>query len=123
MMRCRCVAATVCLLICSIVATAQQRPPRFASHPPVRPLPEASRRPPPDGTLRSVDAARGDDQAEGSRERPWRTLPHAIARLQPRDTLYLRGGTYYETVTLSLRGTAEKPITIRSFPGELAVID
>ena len=43
--------------------------------------------------------------------------------VQPGDTLYLRGGTYYECVTLTVAGTAGKPITIRSYPGEVAILD
>jgi hypothetical protein len=39
------------------------------------------------------------------------------------DTLYLRGGTYRENVAVRIAGRRESPITIRSFPGETAVID
>jgi hypothetical protein len=35
----------------------------------------------------------------------------------------LRGGTYYEHVTARLGGTIAGPITIRAYPGELAVLD
>ena len=42
---------------------------------------------------------------------------------RPGDTLCLRQGTYYESVIIGLRATAEQPITIRSYPGELAIID
>ena len=35
----------------------------------------------------------------------------------------LNGGVYHEHVTVNLAGTAEKPITIRSAPKELAIID
>jgi hypothetical protein len=70
-----------------------------------------------------VDPVKGVDRQEGTREKPWKTLAHAIERLKPGDTLYLRGGTYHEAVTLSRSGTPQKPITIRSYPGELAVLD
>ncbi|HEV7403510.1 MAG TPA: hypothetical protein VGO11_11305, partial [Chthoniobacteraceae bacterium] len=66
---------------------------------------------------------KGDDQQTGSKEKPWKTLDHAVKQLHPGDVLCLRGGTYYESVALRISGTAEKPITIRSFPGELAIID
>jgi len=39
------------------------------------------------------------------------------------DTLYLRGGSYFENIYCAIKGAADKPITIRSYPGELAVID
>src|SRR5439155_1687081 len=43
--------------------------------------------------------------------------------LQAGETLVLRGGVYYETIRCSLSGTPDKPITIRSHPGERAIID
>jgi hypothetical protein len=111
----------------SLLALALLTPPavgaEFDSHPPMRPLPQASKRPAATGPALHVDAAKGDDAADGSATKPWKTLTHAIKQLKPGDTLYLRGGTYYERVTVSAAGTAEKPVTIRSFPGELAVID
>ena len=51
------------------------------------------------------------------------TIQYGVARLKPGDTLYLRGGTYYECVTMAVAGTPEKPITVRSYPGELAILD
>lgn len=77
----------------------------------------------PDGPARFVDPARGDDTSDGSRTQPWKTLSIAVSKLTPGDTLYLRGGTYYDHVRVSVRGTRPKPITIRSLPGELAIID
>lgn len=70
-----------------------------------------------------VDAARGDDTHAGTAQAPWKTLAHALRRLKPGDTLYLRGGIYHEKVSLSRSGTAEAPITIASHPGELAILD
>jgi hypothetical protein len=93
------------------------------SHPPMRPLWVAFARPLTEGPQRFVDAARGDDAAAGTQDAPWKTLAHALRRLEPGDTLYLRGGVYYEKVFLSRSGTAEAPITIASYPGELAVLD
>ncbi|MBX6315184.1 MAG: DUF1565 domain-containing protein [Isosphaeraceae bacterium] len=95
----------------------------YRSHPPMRPLPTAARRGSVAGAKWFVDAARGDDAASGTEQAPWRTLGHALRQLKPGDTLYLRGGTYYENISLSRSGTAEAPITIGSFPGELAVLD
>jgi hypothetical protein len=93
------------------------------SHPPLRPLPEPSDRPPGDGPAFYVDAAGGDDEAAGSREQPWRTVQRGLRQLAPGETLYLRGGTYYEHVDVPRSGEEGRPITLRSFPGELAVID
>ncbi|MCA9116345.1 MAG: hypothetical protein KDA79_14765, partial [Planctomycetaceae bacterium] len=95
----------------------------FASHPPARPLPVAAARPLPEGTVRYVDAARGNDTAAGTEQSPWKTLGHAVSQLHPGETLCLRGGVYYEHCTVQLRGTESRPCIIRSYPGELAVID
>jgi len=93
------------------------------THPPMRPLPTASKRPLSAGPTYFVDAAKGDDQNSGSKEKPWRTIRHALQRLRAGDTLCLRGGTYYEWIIFPRSGEAGKPITLRSFPGEIVVID
>jgi hypothetical protein len=89
----------------------------------MRPLPVATNRALAGGPKLFVDPVRGQDSNAGTAEAPWQTLAHALRRLKPGDTLYLRGGTYYEKVFLSRSGTAERPITIASYPGELAIID
>jgi hypothetical protein len=75
------------------------------------------------GPAHYVDAAKGDDKNDGTESKPWKTVAHAIEQLKPGTTLYLRGGTYYENLTLSTIGTADKPIVIRSHPGEVAILD
>ena len=95
----------------------------FLSHPPLRPLTITSNRPMGKGPAHFVDAAKGDDKSEGTESKPWRTLAHAAGQLKPGETLYLRGGTYYENLTLSTIGTTDKPIVIRSHPGEVAILD
>lgn len=97
--------------------------PTYRSHQAMRPLPVALERPLASGAKLFVDAARGNDGNAGTAQAPWKTLAHALRRLKPGDTLYLRGGTYHEKVFLSRSGTAEAPITIASHPGELAIID
>jgi hypothetical protein len=115
------VAAIGCLLLIGEAALAQSG--KYPSHPPMRPLPAAGNRPLATGAKRFVDAGKGDDAAAGTERTPWRTLSHATRQLAPGDTLYLRGGTYYEKVALTRSGTPEAPITICSYPGELAVLD
>ncbi|MDP6356029.1 MAG: right-handed parallel beta-helix repeat-containing protein, partial [Planctomycetota bacterium] len=61
--------------------------------------------------------------SSGTQQSPWKTITHGFANIQAGDALVLRGGTYYERLYCSAAGTADKPITIRSFPGELAIID
>src|SRR6266545_4765799 len=96
---------------------------KYRSHPPMRPLPVPSKRPLDKGPAYFVDPGKGNDKQNGAQTTPWKTVSHAVKQLKPGDTLYLRGGTYYESVTVAVSGTAEKPITIRSFPGELAILD
>src|SRR5690606_28832407 len=72
----------------------------------------------------------GDDANKGTESKPFLTLRRGVdAASQPGDTLWLRGGVYEVTDTwenqLNLRysGTADNPITIRNYPGELPILD
>lgn len=93
------------------------------SHPPQRPLPEALERELTRGPAYYVDPTGGDDANDGSLKKPWKTMQHGVRQLKPGDTLYLRGGVYYEKVYLTQSGTAEAPITIAAYPRELPVLD
>ena len=95
----------------------------YRSHPPMRPLPTPAMRDLSVGPQRFVDAARGDDGAAGTQQAPWKSLRHSLRQLKPGDTLYLRGGTHYEKSFVSQSGSEGAPITISSYPGELAIID
>jgi Protein of unknown function (DUF1565) len=68
-------------------------------------------------------SVRGSDHNPGSAAEPWRTITSAVARLRPGDTLYVRAGTYFERPTVLASGTPTAPITVQSYPGEVAVID
>jgi hypothetical protein len=117
-------APAVAVLLAALAGPAALRgQAKFASHPPMRPLPAATRFPLAKGATLFVDTARGDDREDGSQAKPWKTVQYAVGRLRPGDTLYLRGGTYYGKVRLTRSGTAEAPIVVASYPGELAVID
>ena len=97
--------------------------PKRLSHPPLRMAPGPAARPLAAGPARFVDAKNGDDQHAGTKEAPWRSIARALRSLQPGDTLYLRGGVYFENVYLSLAGRRDAPITLRSYPGEQAIVD
>src|SRR5258706_269283 len=88
-----------------------------ASHPPMRSLPTATNQPLAKGPTYFVDAAKGDDKNDGSEAKPWKSIQHGANRLKAGDTLYLRGGAYYEKVRLTRSGAADAPITIASYPG------
>ncbi len=94
----------------------------WQSHAPQRPLPQPSQRALEGGPSFFV-ALDGEDTSAGTQEKPWRTIGHAAKKLKPGDTLVIRGGVYHEHITATLTGTSEKPITIRGYPGELAIID
>ncbi len=70
-----------------------------------------------------VDAQAGDDAGPGTKDKPWRTVQASLRKLEPGDTLVLRGGVYFENVYCAITGTPEKPITVRGYPGETAVLD
>lgn len=107
----------------SAFSFARAAEPKFVSHPPTRPLPTPSQRALAEGPGYFVDPAKGDDGNDGSLQKPWKTVQHAVRKLKPGDTLYLRGGIYYEHPTLTVSGTPDKPITLRSYEGELAILD
>jgi len=89
----------------------------------MRPLPQPLKAPLAAGMKLFVDSAKGDDARDGSEAAPWKTLAHALRQLKPGVTLYLRGGAYYEKSALTRSGTIEAPITIASYPGEIAILD
>ncbi|MBI4024980.1 MAG: right-handed parallel beta-helix repeat-containing protein [Verrucomicrobia bacterium] len=95
----------------------------YLSHPPMRPLPTASQRPLEKGPAFFVDAAKGEDKQDGSESKPWKTINYAAKKLKPGDTLYLRGGIYREHLAIEKTGAPDRPIIIRGYPGELAILD
>jgi hypothetical protein len=67
----------------------------------------------------------GDNRNSGTQAEPWKTLKYALTRLSSGDTLYLRGGTYWEAnIQISdLQGAAGAPITVTNYPGEQPILD
>lgn len=63
-------------------------------------------------------ATNGNDYARGNEKHPWRTIQHAVNKLKPGNTLYLRAGMYEGSVQISHSGIQDKPITVTSYPGE-----
>ena len=53
-----------------------------------------------------VDPTKGSNDNDGTKEKAWKTIAHALQQISAGDTLYLRGGTYYEHVYCSATGTA-----------------
>ena len=70
----------------------------------------------------------GSDGASGTFDEPLFTLTRAAQLAQPGDTVLLRGGVYdamYEHVyvRVEMSGAPEAPITVKSYPGEMAIFD
>jgi hypothetical protein len=67
-------------------------------------------------------APTGDDGSSGALEAPFATVARAMEAAQPGDTVYLRGGTYRETISSVRSGLAGQPITIQNYQGEAVYI-
>ena len=69
-------------------------------------------------------ATDGSDSNSGTIDQPWQTVQKAANTLQAGDTAFIRGGTYSEEhIQFTNTGTAGNPITVTSYPNEIATID
>jgi hypothetical protein len=68
-------------------------------------------------------SALGSDSNSGTLSQPWKTIQKGVSGLVAGDTLYVRGGTYAETITINVSGSSTAPIVISSYPGENAIIN
>lgn len=81
--------------------------------------------PPAGGVSGYFVATNGTAGGDGTLARPWdiaTALAHP-ARVQSGDTLWIRGGTYKGEYTSYLRGQSGRPVVMRQYPGERAIID
>ena len=62
------------------------------------------------------------DEGDGTRERPWKTISHATAKVAPGDTVVIRDGTYREQVVVKTSGTEQAPIRFEAAPGARVVL-
>jgi len=79
----------------------------------------------PGGRTFWVDGARGDDAADGSEARPWRTISRAAGPrvLRPGDAVLIRAGVYRETLYPRAGGTgADARVTYAAYPGDAVVV-
>ncbi|KAA6449687.1 DUF1565 domain-containing protein [Bacillus swezeyi] len=64
----------------------------------------------------------GNDQNEGTKEKPFRTLAHAAKEAVAGTTVMIREGTYHETLDVKHSGTDGKPVTFRNYENEKVVV-
>lgn len=114
----RLAAAAFCLAAAAVPLAALGQ-----SHSPLRQAPISSKRPLGEGRHYFVDPLKGDDKGNGSEQSPWKRIDVNFGDLKAGDTLVLRGGVYYESLYVALVGRMDQPITIRSYPGEQAILD
>ena len=67
-------------------------------------------------------APNGHDGADGSAERPWRTISKAARSVPPGAIVDIRAGTYAERVAIRVSGAPGSPITFRAHEGERVTI-
>jgi hypothetical protein len=68
-------------------------------------------------------AKNGSDSNSGTLSSPLLRVATGIGKLRAGDTLYVRAGQYFESVTAAVSGTATARIVIRAYPGEHAILD
>ena len=69
----------------------------------------------------------GDDSNPGTEIAPFRTIKHGVTNLSAGDTIYVKAGTYSESIlswkTPIPNGTSwNQPVTVASFPGDIVTI-
>ncbi len=68
-------------------------------------------------------ASGGDDDNAGTFAAPFETITHALTQLSAGDILYIREGTYRETITITQDGSSGNVITIQNYNNEVVTID
>jgi len=118
---------------------AETRRPTASPRPGHTPSPSETETPPPAPTETPIPyvtgeqhfaAVDGSPEGDGTRDHPW-DLATALKKsrsIRPGDILWLRGGTYTMPadnwyLIAALHGDAGRPIIVRNYPGERAIID
>lgn len=68
-------------------------------------------------------APTGQDSQPGTLALPMRTIQAAVNKARAGDTVYVRGGVYYEMVAMKQSGVQGQPIRLLAYTGERPVID
>ncbi|MCA0235906.1 MAG: right-handed parallel beta-helix repeat-containing protein [Bacteroidetes bacterium] len=66
----------------------------------------------------------GNNALDGTSEaNAWATIQHACENATPGSTVYIKGGTYHEELTMSVSGTEMNYITFRPFENDEVIVD
>jgi len=71
-----------------------------------------------------VDGAAGDDSNEGTLLKPFETINRGAQVLRPGDTLYIRAGTYSESLRNGIPSGSSwsAPVTVAAYSGETVIL-
>lgn len=67
-------------------------------------------------------AVNGNDQNDGTKSKPFRTLKKASSEAKAGTTVFIRKGTYHEKLVVKHSGTKEKPINFKAYKKEKVVL-
>ncbi|MFC7391636.1 DUF1565 domain-containing protein [Scopulibacillus cellulosilyticus] len=67
-------------------------------------------------------AVNGDDQNDGTKSKPFRTLKKAASEAKAGTTVFIRKGTYNEKLVVKHSGTKSKPIIFRAYKKDKVVL-
>jgi len=69
-------------------------------------------------------AKNGNDTNPGTESHPWKTIQKAASTLRPSDTVYVKAGTYNESIVIKRSGSNESSrIVFSAYPGHTPVLD
>ena len=70
-----------------------------------------------------MNSSSGSNSNNGSISSPWGTIAYAVNQLSAGDILYVREGTYRETIIIDKDGSSGNEITIEAYQSEIVTID
>jgi hypothetical protein len=86
-------------------------------------LKHSSISPPINGFIVDKNHPQCSNSGPGTESHPWCTIQKAADTLQAGETVYVKEGTYFETVDIGNSGTSGTPITYSNYPGHNPVVD
>lgn len=68
-------------------------------------------------------STQGSDSNKGTKDSPFKTINLAVSKAVAGDTVFVREGVYTEKVSITRSGQNNRPVVLKSFPGETGRID